>query len=138
MRWLGPSLSTVRTASWHRQHGSFDNPPVEKVSVANSTLMRFSENRISMTSFRIGSRPEWWTPMPRMREGSRLLICTTNNTGKSTVSDQGGAISKAFVQTFAGSGQAGVRHKDCTRFAETGRSSLLAYTLASKYITHES
>ena len=49
--------------------------PMLNVSVANSTLSRESWNRISMTSFRMGSRPPWWMPMPRLSSGSTASIC---------------------------------------------------------------
>lgn len=37
--------------------------------------MRFSWNRISMTSFRMGSSPEWCTPTPRFSIGSSAPTC---------------------------------------------------------------
>lgn len=39
-----------------------------------ATLSRPSENRISMVSFRMGSRPPWWMPMPLLSSGS---TCST-------------------------------------------------------------
>lgn len=39
-------------------------------------LMRFSWNRISMTSLRMGRRPEWCTPTPRFSIGSSAPTCT--------------------------------------------------------------
>mmetsp|Transcript_9773 Transcript_9773/g.33724 ORF Transcript_9773/g.33724 Transcript_9773/m.33724 type:complete len:221 (-) Transcript_9773:644-1306(-) len=44
--------------------------PIAKVSVANRILMSCSWNKISISSFRIGSRPPWWIPIPFFSRGS--------------------------------------------------------------------
>ncbi|KAH3668005.1 hypothetical protein OGAPHI_001759 [Ogataea philodendri] len=49
--------------------------PMEKVSVANNTFKKPSWKRISIISFKIGSNPEWWIPIPRRRSGKMCLIC---------------------------------------------------------------
>ena len=41
--------------------------PTDMVSVAKSTLIKPSWNKISITSFKIGSSPEWCTPKPRRK-----------------------------------------------------------------------
>ena len=40
------------------------------------TLIKPSEKRISIVSFKIGSSPEWWIPMPRFNSGR---TCSTYN-----------------------------------------------------------
>lgn len=37
--------------------------------------MRPSENRISIVSFRRGSKPEWWMPIPFFSNGKRCSTC---------------------------------------------------------------
>ena len=49
--------------------------PMAKVSVAKSALIRPSWNRSSVVSFRIGSRPPWWMPMPRRSSGRTFSTC---------------------------------------------------------------
>ena len=62
------------------------------VSVANRHLMRLSWNKISITSFTIGSRPPWWMPTPRCSSGS--MLCTCGSLRSSSLS-----CSIAFVYT---------------------------------------
>mmetsp|Transcript_4951 Transcript_4951/g.12057 ORF Transcript_4951/g.12057 Transcript_4951/m.12057 type:complete len:248 (-) Transcript_4951:669-1412(-) len=49
--------------------------PVEKVSVANSTLTSPSWKSSSMTSFTSGRSPLWCTPIPRLSMGRISLTC---------------------------------------------------------------
>jgi hypothetical protein len=49
--------------------------PMAKVSVAKSSLTRFSWKRSSTTSLSTGSRPEWCTATPRCSSGSSPCTC---------------------------------------------------------------
>mmetsp|Transcript_5482 Transcript_5482/g.12091 ORF Transcript_5482/g.12091 Transcript_5482/m.12091 type:complete len:239 (+) Transcript_5482:1584-2300(+) len=68
--------------------------PMEKVSVAKRHLMRPSWKRISITSFRMGSRPPWWMPTPFFSRGR--MVCTAGSALSSSESE-----SMAFTNTLS-------------------------------------
>ena len=49
--------------------------PIEKEVVAKRIFSRFLEYKISMISFRIGSKPLWWMPIPLLRISRVSWIC---------------------------------------------------------------
>lgn len=49
--------------------------PIANVSEHSSTLTNPRQKSISTTSFKIGSRPAWWTPTPRRSPSATLLHC---------------------------------------------------------------
>ena len=48
--------------------------PIANVSVANKHLIKFSENSISIVSFRIGNRPPWCIPIPFFKIGNTFIV----------------------------------------------------------------
>mmetsp|Transcript_17285 Transcript_17285/g.53134 ORF Transcript_17285/g.53134 Transcript_17285/m.53134 type:complete len:235 (+) Transcript_17285:579-1283(+) len=75
--------------------------PIANVSVANRSFSRPSWNKISTTSFTMGSRPPWWMPMPLFRSGSSVVTCGSPRSSSLSASS---AEPKTLATTSASAG----------------------------------
>lgn len=74
---MSKMYKTCKRTWWFTDHYwdfIFSYTGCKKCKGHSCTLSRPSEKRISMVSFRMGSRPPWWIPMPLFNNGS---TCST-------------------------------------------------------------